>query len=190
MLPLRQFPDHVYDSLKKGVVGRKKVYNCEVLAERALNVPLTERDTYRNLTVKLNVSKNTVAKLLKEGVFSVHYSHVKPVLSETHMELQMKFCMERIDVRSLSEDPDVAWQYVDMYDEVYVDEKWFDEIFESRKMPLVKGENPPCRKTIHTSHIPKILFLCAQARPRYHPNRKHAWDRKIAPIPIGHYVKD
>ena len=68
MLPIRQFPDHVFDSLKKGVVGRKKTHDREVLAELALNVPVTERGTYRNLAAELKVSKNMVASLMKEGV--------------------------------------------------------------------------------------------------------------------------
>jgi hypothetical protein len=43
MLPLRHFPDHVFVSLKKGIVGRKKEHDCAVLVDRSLNVPVTER---------------------------------------------------------------------------------------------------------------------------------------------------
>jgi hypothetical protein len=189
MLPLREFPDHVFETLKRGTVGRKKKHCRKALAEKTLNVPMTERGTYRNLAAQLNVPKNVVSSMVKEGVLRVHQSHVKPLLNEKQKQARYAFAVSKIDLRSLTEDPDKAWQYEAMMDEVHVDEKWFDETFESRKFLLVNEEEDPIRKTRHKSHIPKIMFLSAQARPRRDPHTKHWWDGKIALIPIGHWVK-
>jgi hypothetical protein len=63
MLPLRMFPDHVFEAGKKGKVGRKKV-DREVLAEKTLNVPTQERGTIRNLASQFDVSKDTVHRMI------------------------------------------------------------------------------------------------------------------------------
>jgi hypothetical protein len=67
MLLLREFPDHVFASLKKATVGtsRKKKQNRAVLVERALNVPVKERGTYQNLANELGISRNMVTSLVR-----------------------------------------------------------------------------------------------------------------------------
>jgi hypothetical protein len=44
-LPLIQFPNYVFESKKKGNVGRKKKLDRQVLKELAQNVPLNDRGT-------------------------------------------------------------------------------------------------------------------------------------------------
>ena len=53
-------------------------------------------------------------------------------------------------------------------------------------MPTRKLQGGTAR---HKKHFDKVMFLSAQARPRYDPHRKHCWDGKIAMIPIGDYVE-
>jgi hypothetical protein len=43
MLPIIKFPKFVFDTAKKGIVGKKRVYDREVLAEHALNVSFVGR---------------------------------------------------------------------------------------------------------------------------------------------------
>jgi hypothetical protein len=77
-----------------------------------------------------------------------------------------------------------------MFDEVHLDEKWFNKTFETRRYFLVKGgEKEPSRKVNHKKHIPKIMFIAAQARPRYDPSTKATWDKKLALIPIGNWIR-
>jgi hypothetical protein len=64
------------------------------------------------------------------------------------------------------------WQYKQMYDEVHVDEKWFNEMFKVRRFLLLAEEPSLIRKTKHKAHIPKIMFLSAQARPILDPHKK------------------
>jgi hypothetical protein len=75
---------------------------------------------------------------------------VKPILNNKQRDNRLKFAISRIDLQSLTEDVedvDKDWQYKGMFDEVHVDEKWFDETFESRKIVLAKDEDLPNRKT-------------------------------------------
>ena len=44
------------------------------------------------------------------------------------------------------------------------------------------------RRTRHTKYITKVMFLCAQARPRYDHHRGAWWDGKIGIWPIGSYA--
>jgi hypothetical protein len=189
MLPLRMFPDHVFESGKKGSVGRKKAHDRQVLGELAANVPVLERGTIRNLATAINIPKSTVHRLVEEGLFRPHTSDIKPLLNQKQKEARLCFATSKIDVRSLSDNPENSWQYVGMFNEVHVDEKWFNETFETRRMFLVKDEPEPERKTRHKGRIPKIMFICPQARPRYDPDKKHAWDGKIALISIGNWVR-
>jgi hypothetical protein len=48
-----------------------------------------------------------------------------------------------------------------------VDEKWFNQDKNKKVYYLWSDEELPHRETRHKSHIPKIMFLAAVARPRY-----------------------
>jgi hypothetical protein len=186
-LPLRMFPDHVFQSRKKGRVGKKRVHDRNVLRERIMNVPLNDRGTYQNLAEQINVSIRTVRNLLTEGDLCVHTSALKPYLTDENKKIRLSWCMEKMDLgAAMLEKP---WQYQEMFDEVHVDEKWFNETFETRKYLLAVGEPEPARKCRHKKHIPKIMFLSAQARPRHDPHRNCMWDGKLAFIPIGNWVR-
>jgi hypothetical protein len=134
MLPLvGMFPDHVFEAGKKGKVGRKKA-DRRVLAEKTLNVPIQEKGTIRNLASQLDVSKDTVHRMIGEGVFRVHSNSIKPLLTEKAKEKGYTHCVDKIDPSSINKE---EWQYVGMFDEVHVDEKWFDKTFETRKYLLL-----------------------------------------------------
>ena len=72
---------------------------------------------------------------------------------------------------------------------VVIDEKWFFKEKVNRKVIVSKGQKKPHRSVRHKSHIEKVMFLSAQARPRHDPTRKAVWDGKIAFIPIGEYTQ-
>ena len=79
-----------------------------------------------------------------------------------------------------------------------VDEKWFRITSEKENYLLVneqyKGidgegdgeeDEPVTRRTRHKGNIMKVMFLCAQARPRYDHGRNAWWDGKLGMWPIG-----
>jgi hypothetical protein len=176
----------VFENRKKGRVGKKKVHDRNVLKERVLNVPLNDCGTYQSLADNLEVSKHMVQRLQKEGILKLHTSAVKPYLTEENKQTRLSFCMEKLDLGAAMLNK--PWQYEGMFDEVHVDEKWFNETFETRKYLLADMEKEPNRKCRHKKHIPRIMFLSAQARPRHDPHRNCMWDGKLAFIPIGHWV--
>ena len=74
--------------------------------------------------------------------------------------------------------------YDKMYNDIHVDEKWFYLIKEGRRFYLAHDEEVPYISQRHKAHIPKVMFLCALARPRY-VGRKY-FDGKIGIWPIGY----
>jgi len=72
-----------------------------------------------------------------------------------------------------------------MENEVHVDEKWFFVCCDGESHAPASDEIPPERAVKHKSHIAKVMFLCAQARPRKLTNNTW-WDGKIGIWPIGH----
>jgi len=70
-------------------------------------------------------------------------------------------------------------QYSVMLDIVHVDEKWFNLIEMTKSCYLMADEVDPYRNVRHHSHIPRIMFFAAMARPRYDPSTKTFWDGKI-----------
>ena len=55
-------------------------------------------------------------------------------------------------------------------------------------MYLVPDESDPHLTTQHKSHIPKLMFLCAVARPRYNNETGEWFDGKIGLWPFAEYL--
>ena len=70
-----------------------------------------------------------------------------------------------------------------VYDKQYhvnhVDEKWFYLIKDGQKFYLAHDEKPPYISQQHKQSIPKVMFLCALARPQYIPEKRYMFDGKI-----------
>jgi len=78
-------------------------------------------------------------------------------------------------------------KHVDMHNEIHVDEKWFFVCRDGETYVIVSDEEePPKRYVNHKSHITKVMFLCAQARPRRLVSGVH-WDGKVGIWPVGCY---
>ena len=75
-----------------------------------------------------------------------------------------------------------------LFDDVHVDEKWFFLCRDGESYLILSDEEePPKRYVSHKSHITKVMFLCAMARPRRLPNGTW-WDGKVGIWPIGEYT--
>lgn len=55
----------------------------------------------------------------------------------------------------------------DMHDMVHIDEKWFYITKKKRIVYKAKGEKLPPRSAKSTTHLTKVMFLGAIARPRF-----------------------
>jgi hypothetical protein len=72
---------------------------------------------------------------------------------------------------------------------VHVDEKWFFLTEAQLRLYLVPGESEPERSTRHKSHILKVMFLAAVARPRYTAEGECSFDGKIGIWPFVERVQ-
>ena len=73
--------------------------------------------------------------------------------------------------------------YSDGFDEIHLDEKWFYITQISCKFYLSPYEDAPTRKCTNKSHLIKVMFLCAVARPIIE-NNVVVFDGKIGCWPI------
>lgn len=76
-----------------------------------------------------------------------------PLLRDGHRQARVAFCKEHKD-QDWS-----AW--------VDLDEKWFYSVALHRTHKLPPGKAAPLTAVQHKSHIPKVMFLAAVARPRF-----------------------
>ena len=74
---------------------------------------------------------------------------------------------------------------MDMMDLVHVDEKWFFISKDGQRYIMSRDEPDPVRKVKHKSHITKVMFICAIARPRFVPSLNAWWDGKVGIWPVG-----
>jgi len=190
IMPLiKDLPDHLFEAGKKGVCGQKQQYDREELIRKTLEIPYRQRKTYRALASKLGVSHHFVFNLLKkEQIFKRHSNAVLPVLNEDNKYHRVMHCLDKIDSSTQNNATRSQWKFKDFYDEVHIDEKWFQLCKEKETYILVcDREEGPARRTKHKSHITKIMFMCAQARPRWVARENQYWDGKIGMWPIGSF---
>jgi hypothetical protein len=117
----------------------------------------------------------------------MHTSALKPDLSVELERQGLLYCLSFIQYS-----PTRTLKFMDMYRDVHVDEKWFFLTKKQHKYILTEGETDPHRTINQKSHVDKVMFLCAQARPRKDYARNKSWDGKIGLWLIGeytHYVK-
>ena len=72
-----------------------------------------------------------------------------------------------------------------MRDQTHLDEKWFFLTREKERYLLVSDKKNPKRCVKHKSHITKVMFLCAVARPHFNTSANSWWDGKLGIWPIG-----
>ena len=143
-------------------------------------IPLSSRRTYRDAGAALGISPRLVhAMLHQEKTLRRHSSSLKPIMTNENKVKRLQFCLEQIDVNS--------GLYKQMLDSVQVDEKWFEITENSVSYILTTEEKEPEREG-EKLHKPRIMFLCAVAKPRYDPHRKAMWDGKIGMWPIAELV--
>ncbi|ETW04714.1 hypothetical protein H310_03867 [Aphanomyces invadans] len=75
-----------------------------------------------------------------------------------------------------------------MWDDVHLDEKWFNADTNVRKVYLTDGEEPEQRAWPSKKFIPKVMFLAAVARSRYDEERGTYFGGKVGMWPIVEYA--
>jgi hypothetical protein len=166
-------------SPRKHIGGRHQKYDRDAVRAAVLLVPCHRRKTLRKLAFTIGVPYTSLHRMKvdkNDSVIVPHSNAIKPTLDEPH-----KFARVLYAISNLNLDTE---QYHDYYDSVHIDEKWFFLTEVQLRMYLVPGEEPPTRSTRHKSHITKVMFLCAVARPRYNAAGVCTFDGKIGLWPF------
>ena len=107
------------------------MYLSEVIHDRIKNIPLQKRHTQRKLVKLMGVSKTTVHHWIVDLTICMYSNSLKPVLTEENKVAQLFMALDAWDPQDLM-------KFLDMMDQIPVDEKWF---FLSLS-PSARGEDP------------------------------------------------
>jgi len=170
--------------------GKFKHDRDEIKAKVAA-IPFSKRRRTRMLAAQLEIPQSSLMYILKEkgSVFRRHSNALKPKLTEENQQARLQFALSKINLNTTTPTRHGPPQpkFNTLFDEVHVDEKWFYLCRDGENYIIIYGEEPPKRYVSHKSHITKVMFLCAQARPRRLHNGTW-WDGKIGIWPIGEYT--
>ncbi|XP_057418200.1 uncharacterized protein LOC130712381 [Lotus japonicus] len=144
------------------------------------NIPLRQRTTLASLSHALKVSKTTLYRNFKEGAIRKHSNPVKPSLKEENKSARLKFCISMLDNTTIPHDP----TFVGMHNIVHIDEKWFYMIKKTENYYLLQDEEDLIRSCKSKNFITKIMFLVAQARPRFDAQGNEIFSGKIGVFPF------
>ena len=157
-------------------VRNRLMYDPHTLKNELKQLKHSQRATLRAASENLGVSTTTLLRAMEEGAVKAHSSVIRPSLTEENKLHRYEFCRGEIRDNGLFED---------MLDRVHVDEKWFYCDLVTKRVLLADDEEEPHRTTKHKSHVDKVMFLCAIARPRFDHTANRVWDGKIGIWPFA-----
>jgi hypothetical protein len=152
-------------SRKKG----KYMYDRDDLCDQIKMVPFKSRRSVKKLAMQVGMAKTTIHQYIhprnkeEKPLIVRHVSKLHPTLTDQNKMERYLFCMGQLnnDTAHL-----IRPRFQDLMDRVHIDEKWFHLCQDGEGYLLVDGEEAPVRYTKHKNYIGKVMFLCAQARPR------------------------
>ncbi|CAA7037110.1 unnamed protein product [Microthlaspi erraticum] len=162
---------------RKGKCGRKPK---EIDLEQIFNIPLHCRTTMRSIAVVLEVSPSTIHRYVKHGLVRRHSNAIKPTLKDDNKKARVKFCLSMLDKNTFSHQP----KFVDMFNIIHIDEKWFYMTKKSTTYYLHPLEEDPVRSCQSKNFIGKVMFLAAMARPRFDEEGNEIFSGKIGMFPF------
>ncbi|KAH9095269.1 hypothetical protein Ae201684P_013385 [Aphanomyces euteiches] len=150
----------------KGHSGRRRVYAPSDIEAKVKAVELHKRQTYGSLAKETGLSEFLLWSYVKAKWMNRRSNWARPALSDQQRACRLAFCKNFVDMNYAS------------YDVVHVDEKWFFMAKIRRKFLLWHDEAMVPRHVQNKSHITKVMFLVAVARPR------GDWDGKVGCWPF------
>ncbi|ETV72992.1 hypothetical protein H257_12038 [Aphanomyces astaci] len=151
--------------------GRTKSYTVNEIEQCIKATPLAQRQTYRALAAAIGVSTWTIWNFIQSKWVTRRPNWTKPRLKPEHMKQRADFCKAILNDYSKHNDNE-------LYNAVHIDEKWFYITKIRRRFYLWHDEENMPRHVQSKSHITKVMFLVAVARPR------SDWDGKFGCWPF------
>ncbi|XP_010445048.1 PREDICTED: uncharacterized protein LOC104727658 [Camelina sativa] len=166
-------------------VSHRRSINCgrkRILIEphQVTDIPLHKRTTLRSMAIAMNVSLTTLFRRKKEGFIRRHTNSIKPHLKEDNLKGRLQFCISMLDKHTIPHEP----KFVDMYNMVHIDEKWFYMTKKTENYYLLPTEEEPLRTCQSKNYIGKVMFLAAMARPRFDKEGTEIFSGKIGIFPF------
>jgi hypothetical protein len=167
--------------------GRKPQYEPETVLQEIKIIDPNKRRSVRSLAGALGISKSSFGSVKKEKKLRVYTMSLKPKLKDDHYLNCLYHCISKIDRNTIN--GVTRLKYKTFYNEVHVDEKWFFLVQYGGRYYLTADEVVPPRtiSVQHKSHITKVMFLCALARPRYNNTTRQWFDGLIGIYPVGEF---
>ena len=174
-------------SPEKKTCSSSLLYCRDELMLQMANIPHSNRQTLRDLATELGIGKSTVHRILRseknnagDHYLVLHTSSLLPLLTEEHKVARVFYALSKLDYASGC--------FSSFLNDVHVDEKWFEVSPNRVRVYLTHKEKEnkkvPIRKVVHKSHVQKIMFLAATARPRFDNDGNCIFDGKIGIWPI------
>jgi hypothetical protein len=168
----------------------KYKYNRVQLRKEIRGIPFKSRRSVRKLAAKVGIPITTIHKYIhprmasEEPLLKRVVSKLKPTLTDKNKETRYLFAMDQINNATTHL---VRPKFLDQIDRVHIDEKWFHLCQDGEGYLVLEDEVAPERHVKHKGYIGKVMFLCAQASPRWDHHTNSQWDGKIGIWPIGKY---
>ncbi|XP_050233446.1 uncharacterized protein LOC126681932 [Mercurialis annua] len=143
------------------VEARRKATH-QICFKKIVEVPFHCRTNIRSFVSSLNLSKSTVHRRVKQGCIKAHANTLKPTLTNENKKEMLKFCISMIDQGTVHS----RLTFINMYNYVHIDEKWFYMTKISEKYYLHPQENRPSHACKSKKFIARVIFLGVVARPR------------------------
>ena len=106
----------------------------------------------------VNISISILSRMREEGDdFDKKSTRLKPSLTPKHEYDRFEFCKSKLN--------DFTNTFVDNYDSVHIDEKWFNLTTANESYWKTKNEDTVYRPSKSKRFIKKIMFLAAVACP-------------------------
>lgn len=186
-------------------MGRKRDHNMQPNYNTLRAMDVSERGSYRSMVKKMGVSRATLQRWGKAGLFKIFASYIKPSLTADNKFLRLRFSLEYLELDRVMN----TLRYSSMHNVVHIDEKWFFitkgknrymEVFDLSYFKihhwsfwaetltffltyyiyyLALGEKKPYRACKSKRFIGKIMFLCAVSRPILRDDGTVLFDGKI-----------
>jgi len=139
-----------------------------------------DRQTTRSLAAKAGIPKTSILRHMKATPrLKARTSTVSPLLTDANKAARLAFAASF--VRPVD---DGTCRFVNMHDYVHVDEKWFFLTKIKRRYYVYDDEEVAVRACKSKSHITKVMFLAAVARPRNDHRARKIFDGKIGVWPF------
>lgn len=173
-----------------GIAGVKnKLSNCgrkrvEIDPEAMKTVPLRQRTTFQDLSYALGVKKTTLYNRYKEKYFRRHTNDLKFSLTDENKKARVRYSLTMLEALYGSPTVPSDLSFKQMYNLIYIDEKWFYRTRCNQKYYLANDEERPQREVKSKNFIEKVMFLAVVARPRFDENGNCTFDGKLGVFPF------